>query len=55
MDELLDRAREWVNENYPQLEGEEYTAKLQETVIDLARTDNSDIVNIEVVFINPIN
>lgn len=46
MDELLDRAREWVNEHYSELEGEEYTAKLQETVDELALIyDSTDLVN----------
>jgi len=45
MEELMDRAREWVNENYPHLEGDDYSAKLEETLWDLAEIDGTDPIN----------
>ncbi len=39
MDEIIDRARDWVNVNHPDLEGDEHDAKVRETVSDLADID----------------
>lgn len=55
MDELLDRAREWVNENYPNLQGEDYTSRLQETVDDLATIDCHNDELGPVRYFNPIS
>jgi hypothetical protein len=55
MDELLDRAREWVNENYPDLQGEAYTSKLQEAIDDLAAIDCHNDELGPVMYLNPIS
>jgi len=41
VDDVYDRAREWVNEHCPGLEGEAYEAKLAEVAADLAAIDEA--------------
>jgi hypothetical protein len=41
MDQLKDRACEWVNENCPDLEGEEYDSKVRLTMAELQALDDA--------------
>lgn len=38
--DIIDRANEWVSEHYPELDGQEYDAKLSEACAEISAIDS---------------